>query len=88
MLFNRCAFRSESWSNISSDDITNFQRKAIPFFAHCGARSAPKAREDTRVVKICYQNFRFFFTASRFSSWMCSVRGMSFGQTSVQENWV
>ncbi len=35
-----------------------------------------------------YQNLRFFLTASRLSSWMCSVRGMSFGQTFVQENWV
>ena len=35
-----------------------------------------------------YQNFRFFLTASRFSSWMCSVSGISFGQTLVQENWV
>ena len=35
-----------------------------------------------------HQNLRLFLTASRFSSWMCSVRGMSFGHTSVQENCV
>ena len=37
---------------------------------------------------LIYQNFRLFFTASRLISWMCSVSGMSFGQTSVHENWV
>ena len=35
-----------------------------------------------------HQNLRLFLTDSRLSSWMCSVSGMSFGQTSVQENWV
>ena len=35
-----------------------------------------------------HQNFRFFFTASRLSSWICSVSGMSLGQTFVQENCV
>ena len=39
-------------------------------------------------VRYAHQNFRFSLTASRFSAWICSVSGMSFGQTFVQENCV
>ena len=46
------------------------------------------SRPQSDCVGNGYQNLRFFLTASRFSSWMCSVSGISFGQTLVQENWV
>ena len=52
------------------------------------ARKPPAVRTDCKKRRRAYQNFRFFLTASRFSSWMCSVSGISFGQTFVQENWV